>query len=85
MEKYLVQIRIPALNQQIDVRVPHDLTFGEVAKLVSQMACILPECEEILPIGSCELLYRVDSGQAYHPETRVSESNLRSGDQLILM
>lgn len=75
MEKYLVEISIPALGRTVDVRLPDGITFAAAAQLVQAAAGAE---------GSATDFFRPD-GTAYPPDIEISRSDLCSGMHLVLM
>lgn len=75
MEKYLVEISIPALGQTVDARLPGGVTFAQAARLV--LAAAGGE-------GVAAEFFRPD-GTAYPPDAEISRSDLCSGMHLVLL
>lgn len=84
MNQYLVEVRIPALGCRFDAHLPNDVTFGQAAQLLWEMAKKLPDNTEAITDIDNQRLYRLDSGEAWPMDTLVKKSNLRNGEQLLL-
>lgn len=84
MEKYLVEVCVPALNCTMDLRLPADLTFGQAAALVQKLAARMPQADlPVLDTGTMTF-FRSD-GLAYPAQALISRSDLCSGARLVLM
>lgn len=81
MEKYLVEIRIPAADAAFDAWLPAALTVGQAVALAGAMAVKLG----LPPVGADALLCRAGDGAAYPADALVERTDIRSGARLILM
>lgn len=84
MEKYLVEVCVPALNCTMDVRLPAELTFGQAARLVQELAGELPQADlPAVPVGA--MTFFREDGLAYPAQALICRSDLCSGARLILL
>ena len=81
MEKYLVEIRIPAAEAAFDAWLPAALTVGQATAL----ACAMAKKLDLPAPGAEALLCRAGDGAAYPADASVEQTDIRSGARLILM
>lgn len=84
MEKYLVEVCVPALRCTMDLRLPAELTFGQAATLVQQLASRMPQGDLPMQNTGTMIFFRSD-GLAYPAQALISRSDLCSGARLVLM
>lgn len=82
MEKILVEVSVPAIEERYDVFIPPLVTMGE-------LAAILAKAVENLSDGRYaasgeEIVYPAGGNGCFPPQAKVSRCAVKHGDRLVL-
>lgn len=83
MDKLLVRIKVPVLNQSFDMFIPNDLRIYEVLGMIKR--AITELSDGIFIADRCNILYYQESGDALDFNQYVCESNMYNGVKLVLI
>lgn len=83
MDKILVRLYVPALEKQYDVKIPANRKIANVISLLTQAVSDLSEGQ--FDINKSHVLYDKLTGKEYSIMDSVSETNIKSGKEIILM
>ena len=82
MEKYIVEIKVPAAELCYDISVPETMQIGTMTELVCNAMTKLANGTFIAKNAvSCEK----NNGQPYHLDKHVYETDIRNGTRLYLI
>lgn len=82
MDKILVALVVPSVEEEFDVLIPDFLTVKEVVGLLAEAVSDVTEKRYVA--SGCELLFRREPEMILHPEYTMAEYGVRHGERLYL-
>lgn len=82
MNKILVKVSYPIINQEYEMFIPINKSIGKVTNLVQK--AIIELNIEAIPIRNNAILVK-STGEVLEPQKLVYDSNVLQGDKLIIL
>lgn len=83
MEKILIQVRVPAINESYDMFIPRSLLVFEVLELMKKVVNILSKGR--YEAGEGGVLCFADTGSIVNINLSVAELGIQNGSKLMLI
>lgn len=83
MNKYLVDVFLPASGEHFDAFLPNNKLIGEVVALLSEI--VMPLSGHCFEKTADTVLVNADSGEIYDFNTTVYDAGIRNSTRLILI
>ena len=83
MNKILIIVYIPLIEQEYDIYIPINKTIGTVKKLIEQALVEITEGAYIIKQDTN--FYSKETGQIYDVNQKVRETDLKNGSRIILI
>ena len=81
--KILLEVFVPAIEQEYDVFVPVNKTMGTIKKIIE--AGIIDLSDNVYMIKNDTNLYSKETGQMYDVNLKLTDTDLKNGSQVILI
>ncbi len=81
--KILLEVFVPAIEQEYDVFVPVNKTMGTIKKIIE--SGIIDLSDNVYMIKNDTNLYSKETGQMYDVNLKLTDTDLKNGSQVILI
>ena len=82
MEKVLVNLFVPSLDENFDIYIPKFLTVGEITPLIAQMMEELTQ-HRYMSSGQ-EIICSIEQNTVLHREYTLSDYSIKHGEHILL-
>lgn len=83
MNKILVQLYIPMIEEQYDIYIPINKTLHKITNMLQKAVAELTNGGYIIQNNA--LLYNKTDGKIYNPNLTVKNSGIKNGEKIILL
>ncbi len=83
MNKILIQLYVPMIEQQYDIYIPINKTLYKVTIMLQKAIAELTNGGYIVQQNA--LIYNKNDGKIYNPNLVVKDSGIKNGEKLILL
>lgn len=83
MDKILIEVSLPAINETFEVYIPLDLKFYEITFLLSKMVTDLSN--GLFIANEDSTLYEKESGKVININMSARELKFKNGDKLMML
>ena len=81
--KILLEVFVPLIEEEYDIFVPVNKTMGTIKKVIEKGIIDLSDHQYEIKKGTN--LYSKETGEIYHVNMKLTETDLKNGSQIILI